>query len=399
MAEDSDLEKTEQASSKRIEDARKEGDVPRSRELATVAVLFTAGLSIMMMSDHLNQALMKTMSAGLHFDRQAAFDMSALLARTVATVYSLLIAFSPLALVLVAVAIASPILIGGWVFSGKAFVPQFGRLDPLKGLGNLVSKHTAVELIKSIAKTLLVGVVAYFVMSHDLAPILSLSTLPLKTGVSQVSDLMLTGFLTIVSTLVFIAAIDVPYQLYHYANKLKMTKEEVRQESKESEGNPEIKARIRQQQREMARRRMMSEIPKADVVITNPTHYAVAIKYQDEGMRAPVVVAKGADAVALKIREIASENKVSIMESPKLARALFAHTELGSEIPEALYSAVAEVLAYVFQMRIFKKEGGFQPEIPSAVSVPDALDPHSLLAAPSVADADFEDIENTGVFI
>jgi len=194
--------------------------------------------------------------------------------------------------------------------------------------------------------------------------------------------------------LVFIAAIDVPYQLYHYANKLKMTKEEVRQESKESDGNPEIKAKIRQQQREMAKRRMMSEIPNADVVITNPTHYAVAIKYQDEGMRAPVVVAKGADEVALKIREIAGEHKVLIMESPKLARALYAHTELGNEIPEALYSAVAEVLAYVFQMRIFKKDGGFYPEVPTTLTVPDALDPHSLLPAPSV-----NDIEEAGVFI
>jgi len=173
-----------------------------------------------------------------------------------------------------------------------------------------------------------------------------------------------------------------------------MTKEEVRQESKESDGNPEIKAKIRQQQREMAKRRMMSEIPNADVVITNPTHYAFAIKYQDEGMRAPVVVAKGADEVALKIREIAGENKVLIMESPKLARALYAHTELGSEIPEALYSAVAEVLAYVFQMRIFKKDGGFYPEIPTTLAVPDSLDPHSLLPAPSV-----NDIEDSGVFI
>jgi len=334
MAEDSDLEKTEQASSKRLEDARKEGDVPRSRELATVTVLFTAGLTIMMMSEHLNQALKTTMSSGLHFDRSAAFDPTVLLMRTADSISSLLTAFAPLALILVAVAIAAPILVGGWIFSGKAFVPQFGRLNPLKGLSNIISKNSVAELVKSIAKVVLVGIVAYVVISHDMEPILSLSMLPLNESISQVGNLMLTGFLTIVSTLVFIAAIDVPYQLYQYANKLKMTKEEIRQEAKESDGNPEIKAKIRQQQREMARRRMMSEIPNADVVITNPTHYAVAIKYQDEGMRAPVVVAKGADAVALKIREIAGENKVLIMESPKLARAIYTHTELGNEIPE-----------------------------------------------------------------
>lgn len=394
MAEDSDLEKTEEASSKRLEDARKDGDVPRSRELATVTVLFTAGLTILMMSNHLNQALKTSMSAGLSFDRSSAFDTSVLLMRTVDSVSSLLIAFAPLALILVAVAIAAPILVGGWIFSGKAFIPQFGRLNPIKGLSNIVSKNSLVELIKSIAKTILVAIVAYTVVKHDMEPILSLSMLPLNESISQVGSLMLTGFLTIVSTLVFIAAIDVPYQLYHYASKLKMTKEELRQESKETDGNPEIKAKIRQQQREMAKRRMMSEIPNADVVITNPTHYAVAIKYQDAGMRAPVVVAKGADVVALKIREIAGEHKVLIMESPKLARALYTHTELGNEIPEALYSAVAEILAYVFQMRIYKKDGGYYPEIPNALAVPDELDPHSLLASPGVADT-----EEAGVFI
>ena len=395
MAEDSDLEKTEQASSKRLEKAREEGDVPRSRELATVTVLFTTGMTILMMGEHLNQALKTAMSASLKFDRAVVYDPVVLLMKTTDSIYSLLVAFAPLALIIMAVAIAAPIMIGGWNFSGKAFMPQFSRLNPMKGLGNIVSKNSVAELVKSIAKTILVATVAYIVISHDIEPILSLSLLPLTSGISQVSDLMLMGFISIVSALVFIAAIDVPYQLYQYASKLKMTKEEVRQESKESEGNPEIKARLRQQQREMAKRRMMSEIPKADVIITNPTHYAVAIKYQDEGMRAPMVVAKGADAVALKIREIAAENKVLIMESPKLARALYAHTELGHEIPEALYSAVAEVLAYVFQMRIFKKEGGFRPEIPKAIPVPEALDPHSLMPAAGVKDSEFFNVSNS----
>lgn len=392
MADDSDLEKTEQASPKRLENAREEGDVPRSRELATCTVLFAAGLSLLMMGNHLNQALKTTLSAGLRFNRTEAFEPLVLLMKIADSINALLLAFAPFAFILVAVAIAAPIIIGGWVFSSKVFVPQFSRLNPMQGLGNLFSKNSAVELIKSIAKTLLVATVAYTVISRDMEPILSLSLLPLKTSIAQVSDLMLMGFLSIVTALVFIAAIDVPYQLYHYANKLKMTKEEVRQESRESEGNPEIKARVRQQQREMAKRRMMSEIPKADVVITNPTHYAVAIKYQDEGMRAPIVVAKGADAIALKIREIAAENNILTMEAPKLARAIYAHTELGNEIPEALYSAVAEVLAYVFQMRIFKKEGGFRPEIPKALPVPEELDPHSLLPAPSANGTEFSNL-------
>lgn len=385
MAEDSDLEKTEQASPKRLETAREEGDVPRSRELATVSVLFAAGLSFWMMGSHLNGALKTSMQQGLSLERADAFDPIKLLMKISNMMVDLLIAFAPFALVLLVVALASPALIGGWVMSSKSVMPQFGRLNPMKGLGNMVSKNAMVELIKSIAKTILVATVSYIVIAGELEPILALSSLPVTNGVSEVNHLLIVGFLSIVSALVLIAAIDVPYQLYQYAQKLKMTKEEVRQESKESEGNPEIKARVRQQQREMARRRMMSEIPKADVVITNPTHYAVAIQYQENGSRAPVVIAKGADAIALKIREIAKEYQVMTLEAPKLARALYAHTELGDEIPQTLYSAVAEVLAYVFQMRVFNKDGGYRPEMPTSLPVPEDMDPHSLLPLPNTA--------------
>jgi flagellar biosynthesis protein FlhB len=390
MAEDSDLEKTEQATPKRLEKAREDGDVPRSRELATVTLLLAAGMSMLMMGDHLSDALKKVFVNGLSFDRTAAFDPAYLLINMSQSVIDLSIAFIPLALLLLIVALITPALIGGWLLSGKAFLPKFNRLNPIKGITNLVSKNSAVELIKSILKAGLVGSVSYMVISHDIDPILALSSLPVKTGIAQVGDLMQTGFLSIVSALILIAAMDVPYQLYQYAHKLKMTKEEVRQEMKEMEGNPEIKARVRQQQREMAKRRMMSEIPNADVVITNPTHYAVAIKYKENNMRAPVVVAKGADVLALKIREIAAENNIMTLEAPKLARALFAHAELDSEIPEALYSAVAEILAYVFQMRLFKVHGGFQPETPTASSlpVPEELDPHSLLPAAQTADTE-----------
>lgn len=376
MAEDSDLEKTEEASPKRLEKAREEGDVPRSRELATCTVLLAAGLGLWMLGGHLNDALKANMAASLHFEREAAFDPLFLLTRISDLLLPLFIAFAPLALILLVVAVASPALIGGWIMSGKALMPKFNRLNPISGIGNLFSKNAAVELIKAVGKSVLVALVAYLVIKSDMGSILSLPLLPTDNAISQVADLLLKGFLATVAALVLIAAIDVPYQLKHYADKLKMTKEEVRQEAKEAEGNPQIKARIRQQQREIARRRMMSEIPKADVVITNPTHYAVAIKYKDDSMRAPTVVAKGADAVALKIREIAGEHNVLTMEAPKLARALYAHTELGDEIPEALYAAVAEVLAYVFQMRLFKTQGGYRPEMPQALEVPAGLDPH-----------------------
>ena len=244
-------------------------------------------------------------------------------------------------------------------------------------MSNIISKNSIVELIKAILKSLLVGIFGYFSVAHYLMPMLALSSARVDESVIAIGHMLTNGLLLIVSALAVITIIDVPYQLKKYIDKLKMTKEEVRQESKETEGNPEIKARVRQQQREMARRRMMSEIPNADVIITNPTHYAVAIQYKEGMMGAPKVIAKGADDVAVKIREIAKNHQIMTLESPKLARAVYAHTELGEEIPAALYGPVAEILAYVFQVRIFNEYGGRYPNIPTNINVPDALDPHS----------------------
>jgi flagellar biosynthetic protein FlhB len=380
MAEDSDLEKTEPASSKRLEKAREDGDVPRSRELTTSTLLLAAGAGFWLMGSGIAHSLQTNLISGLTLSRELAFDPMLLLVRISAQLNDLLWAFFPLALLLLLVAAFSPALIGGWVFSSKVVMPDFGRMNPLKGVTNIVSKNAAAELVKALLKATLISVVAYIVMSSQKNDMFALSHQPLKSGIEQLGHLLLTGFLGIVAALVLIAAIDVPYQVRRYANKLKMTKEEVRQEAKESDGNPQIKARVRQMQREMARRRMMSEIPHADVVITNPTHYAVALKYKDAGMRAPVVVAKGADAVALKIREIAAEHHVPMLEAPPLARALHAHADLGDEIPEQLYSAVAEVLAYVFQLRTYGKQGGVKPKPPVDLAVPEALDPHNALA-------------------
>lgn len=376
MAEDSDLEKTEQATPKRIDKAREDGDVPRSKELATVSVLLTMLLAIWMTGGHLARTMKTNMASGLTLSRDLVYEPNLLLVNIADRIGELIIALLPLAGLVILVAIASPVLLGGWLFSSKALMPKFNKLNPLSGIKRMFSKNAAMELFKAIAKATLVGTVAYFVVSSEIEEVLTLPLQPLHDSIQQVTKLILLTMIAIASALVLIAAVDVPYQLWSYAEKLRMTKQEVRQEHKELEGSPEVKARIRRQQREMARRRMMAEIPNADVVVTNPTHYAVAIKYQSDRMRAPVVVAKGADAIALKIREIAAEHQVSVLESPKLARALFAHTELGDAIPEALYSAVAEVLAYVYQMHTFKQHGGLRPEQPDAVDVPDALDPH-----------------------
>jgi flagellar biosynthesis protein FlhB len=384
-AEDSDMEKTEDASPKRLEKAREDGDVPRSRELAACAVLFTSGMAIMMLSRPMGDAMKNVLRQGLSIDRAMAFEPQLLIVHMVKVIEQAMWAFLPLAVIIVSVAVAAPILVGGWVMSQKSLVPNFGKLNPMKGLANLFSKNSLVELVKSIAKTVLVASVGYAIVKKDLQPMLGLSQMPLELSIGTVGDYMVTGFLTIASALVLIAVIDVPYQLYQYAQKHKMTKQELKDEAKESEGSPEIKGRIRQQQREMARRRMMSNVPKADVVITNPTHYAVAIRYKEGENGAPIVVAKGVDVIAQKIKEIAAEHEIMTLESPKLARALYAHAELEREIPQTLYSAVAEILAYVFQLRVFKQHGGVRPVMPTNVPVPDALDPHTLAPAPATA--------------
>ncbi|HYD79774.1 MAG TPA: flagellar biosynthesis protein FlhB [Paucimonas sp.] len=375
MAEDSDLERTEPASPRRLEQAREEGDVPRSRELANCTVLVAACACYWFTGDNLIRQFDRFLVSGLAFDRAHAFDFNLLVAHLAFNLKEIAIAFAPVALLLMIVAVGSPLLIGGWLFSTKALAPNFTRMNPMSGIGNMFSSRSLVELGKAIAKAGLVGMIAWMVIEHQMEAVLGLGVEPVKSGSAHLAHLLLTSFIAIASGLVVIAIIDVPYVLWHYANKLKMTREEVRQEAKESDGNPEIKAKIRQQQREMAKRRMMAEVPNADVVVTNPTHYAVALKYAEGKMRAPTVVAKGADEVAAKIREIAADNKVPLLEAPPLARALYRHTELGDEIPEALYTAVAEVLAYIFQLRVYRERGGVRPEEPTDLMVPPQLDP------------------------
>ena len=375
MAEDSDAEKTEPASQKRIDNAREEGDVPRSRELATFVVLMTAGIVLWMFGGSLVRQLSATLVSGLSLDHEQIYNPDVLLQRVATDIGSVLLACLPLAGAIMAVALASPLLIGGWLFSTKSFLPNFNKLNPIRGLGNMVSTNSLIELLKAVAKTILVGAVAYMVVMSEKDAVFGLAVEPLLAGSTHLGHLVGTAFLYMVGGLGLVAAIDGPYQVWHYADKLKMTRQEMIQESKESDGNPQMKAKIRQMQREMSRRRMMADVPTADVVVTNPTHYAVALKYTDGQRGAPRVVAKGSDEVAAKIRELARENKVALLEAPALARALHKHTEIGDEIPEALYAAVAEVLAYVFQLRKYSKVGGTYPDRPGKLAVPDELDP------------------------
>lgn len=386
MAEDSDAEKTEPASPRRLQKAREEGDVPRSRELATFTVLMTAGAGLWMTGRSLVGKLSSILESGLALDREQIFNPDVLIQRIAVDVGSVLLACLPLAALIMLVALASPLLIGGWLFTSKAFMPNFGKLNPIRGLGNMVSTNALIELLKAVAKALLVGSVAYLVVMSQKDAVLGLALESPGTSSAHLGRLLGVAFLTIVGALGVVAALDGPYQIWRYAKKLKMTRQEVIQESKESDGNPQIKGKIRQLQREMARSRMMAAVPTADVVVTNPTHFAVALKYADGQRGAPQVVAKGTDEVAARIREIAQEHKVAMLEAPPLARALYKHTEIGDEIPPALYSAVAEVLAYVFQLRAWNKDGGHYPDRPTKLAVPPEMDPLDPAAQQREAD-------------
>jgi flagellar biosynthetic protein FlhB len=380
MAEDSDAERTEPASPRRLEQARENGDVPRSRELATFTVLMTTGAGLWMMGGSLIAKLSAVLESGLSLNREQIYNPNLIIERAAADIGGVLLACLPVAVAIMLVALASPLLIGGWLFSSKAFMPNFGKLNPLNGIGNMFSTNALIELLKAIAKTLLVGSVAWFVVLSQKDAVLGLLLEAPNAGTEHLGRLLAVAFMTMVGALGVVALLDGPYQMWHYANKLKMTREEMVQEHKESEGNPQIKGKIRQMQREMARRRMMAAVPTADVVVTNPTHYAVALKYSDGQRGAPQVVAKGTDEVAATIRELAKENKVALLEAPPLARALYKHTEIGDEIPEQLYSAVAEVLAYVFQLRSYSKAGGKYPDRPTKLAVPAEMDPLNAAA-------------------
>lgn len=369
MAEESDLEKTEPASSRRVDQAREEGQVPRSREIGAFMVLFVSAMSFWFSGQWMAERAAGLVRRGLTLDAQTLSDPQAIVSRFGLLSIDALMSFAPLLLALVLAVLLSPFLLGSWNFTFKVISPDFGRLDPLKGLSRVISWSGLAELVKAMAKVLLVGGVAAWVMWSERTDIFAMFGQSVETGLLSAGHLITYSFLLIVVSMLLIVAIDVPFQLWQYYDNLKMTRDEVRQEHKEMEGNPEVRGRIRQLQREAARRRMMGSVPKADVIVTNPTHFAVALAYKN-GMKAPKVLAKGMGAIALKIREIGAENGVPMLEAPPLARALYRHADLDQEIPSALYSAVAEVLAYVYQLSNWRKVGGRYPLPPREISVP-----------------------------
>lgn len=378
MAEDSDLERTEPASGKRISEAREKGQVARSRELTTLAMLMASAGGLIVMGPKLMDSLSSLMRQGLTLTRAEVFDESAMASRLYQESLDILLVFLPFFFLLVVAAVASAIVISGWLFTWNAVAPDFGKLDPFKGVLRLFSVTSLVELVKALVKSILIGGVGTWFIWHNLDMMLGLIALPMDEAMMETVRLAGNTLLVVSSAMILIVAIDVPFQLWDHAKKLRMTKEELKQESKESEGSPEVKARIRSMQREASRRRMMAEVPKADVIVTNPTHYAVALRYQNNNMRAPQVVAKGSYLLAERIIELGKENHVPVLRTPPLARALYRHAELGEEIPSALYTAVAEVLAYIYQLKQYEVQGGTMPQAPVDLPVPAELDPGAI---------------------
>ncbi len=363
MAE-SDQEKTEQPTGKRLEDAREEGQVPRSQDFNTAAVLLLAGGGLRMFGASIGEALAQMMHSGLQLSTAQEFDPKLALATAGSELMHALLACAPLFGLTVLAALAAPMALGGWNFSVQSLAPDFTRLDPIAGFGRLFSLRALVDLTKAFAKFLLVAGTAFLVLRSQAAHMLALGNEPLEAGVADSVRLVSSAMLIMSGTLGLIAALDVPWQLWQHHKKLRMTRQEIRDEAKESDGSPETKGRVRRMQRDLMRRRMMHEIPTADVVVTNPTHFAVALRYDEGRMRAPRVVAKGADLIAARIREIATEHTVPVFEAPPLARALFHNVEIGGEIPTALYVAVAQVLTYIYRLKTARAAGQLPPEPP-----------------------------------
>ena len=376
-AQDSELERTEPASQKRLEDARAEGNIARSPELSAFAVTISAMAVIWFMGAPLMDGMKRLMVAGLTLDQSIVREPYAMTERLYAFAAEALMIGAPLMAVTVIAALLAPMAIGGWSFVPSAVGPKYSRINPMSGLGRMFSMHGVTELVKALLKAGLIGGVGALVLWNSRDSMIELAGQPFHAAVGTLGNLVMVSTFTIGTVLALIAAIDVPLQLWRYAKQLRMTKEEVKQEYKEAEGDPHIKAAIRRAQREAAKKRMMADVPKADVIVTNPTHYAVALKY-DESMRAPTVIAKGADLLAARIRGVAEQANVPILEAPPLARALFTHTDLGQQIPEKLYTAVAEVLAYVFQLKTYGVSG-MKPL--GEVEVPAELDPNSAVTA------------------
>jgi flagellar biosynthetic protein FlhB len=371
MAEDSDQEKTEEPTGKRLEDARKKGQIARSRELNTFAMLIASSALLLIQGEKIAKGLLAMMRSEFQLSRENIFDPVTIMVQFKQLMIDAAMLIMPFLAVLVVIAIVAPISMGGWIFSWDSVSPKLERMDPIKGIPRLFAMRGWVEMLKALLKILLVFAVTVSLYRSYINELLGLGGEELELSIEHALNIIGMCFLLLSASLVVIAMIDVPYQLWDHSKKLKMTLQEIKDEHKESEGSPEVKGRQRRMQMDMAQSRMMAEVPKADVIVTNPSHYAVALKYEPNSNGAPKLVAKGVDLIAAQIRNIAIGADVPLVASPPLARALYYSTELDREIPQGLYMAVAQILAYVYQLKDARKHDWREPLPPENINVPD----------------------------
>ncbi|HHL45930.1 MAG TPA: flagellar type III secretion system protein FlhB [Gammaproteobacteria bacterium] len=369
MAQNDGQERTEEATPKRLRESREKGQVARSRELSSMAMLLSSAAALLFMGEGIVAGLLGIFEKNFTVSRERIFDPATLPNLFLQTIFDAVLLLAPLFVLLTVVAVFSSIAISGWNFSSQALAFKWEKLDPVKGMGRIFAARGLIELLKALAKFLLIGSVAVFVLWSKLDAFLHLGDQPVDSALAQMANLLLWSFLAVSLTMILMALLDVPFQLWDHARQLKMSRQEIKDEHKQTEGNPEVRGRIRQLQREMAQRRMMSDVPDADVIVTNPTHYAVALKYDQQRMGAPKVVAMGADLVAAQIRAVGAENNVPVLSAPPLARALYHNAEIGQEIPAGLYQAVAQVLAYLFHLN----NGGEQLAELNELPIPEEL--------------------------
>lgn len=361
MAETTGQERSEKATAKRRQEAREEGNVPRSRELTTTAVLLTAAAGLLLLGGHMAEGLNRLLHTGLNISKAQIFSDDAVLAALKEGMVQALTLMAPLLLMIAAAAILAPMALGGFTFSTKALGFNPARMDPIKGLQKVFGPSGFMEVIKALVKFALVAGVSVAVLWHWYSDLMSLGQQAVGPALTEAAHLIGWSLLLISAAMLLVVAADVPFQLWNFGNQIKMTRQEVKDEFKETEGRPEVKGRIRQLQREYSRRRMMAAVPKADVIVVNPEHFAVALRYDQTRMGAPVVVAKGVDYLALEIRAVARAHRVPILSAPALARAIYYSTDLDKEIPAGLYVAAAKVLAYVYQLRAKGRRTGDRP--------------------------------------
>lgn len=374
--ESSSQDKNLPATPKRLNKAREDGQVARSKELGNLAVLGGGAAALMALLPLGLDALRALMAAQLHFDQHSIRQPAQMVERLSQVLGEGLRLYLPLGAFVPALAVGVALASGSWALSTKPIMPDLKKISPLAGLGRLFSRQQLFETAKLTAMTVVVGAVGWQFVKTHIAPFGTLLLRPLEGALGQLGQWMTLGVGMLLTVLLVFALIDFPMQKFLHAHRLRMSREEVKREHKESEGDPHIKGKRRQRQRELAMRNSITRVPAADMVVMNPTHYAVAIRYDDATMNAPRVIAKGADLLALRIRDVAKAAQVPVVQSPMLARALFAHAEIDDEIPSALYTAVAQVLAYVYQLKAAMGGRGAMPAAVPVPEVPRELDPH-----------------------